>query len=106
MIEWDFERERPMSDFGDEYEGYYFDKDGVRTVGFGSVLPEYRELGLFKALSEKLKEGVREVIIMSPSLPSIELLKSQGYRYDEERHVMIWKRARSGLMTDVDEVFR
>jgi len=105
MTEWDFEAERLMSDFGDEYTGYYFDRDGVRTVGFGSVLPEHRGRGLFKALNEKLKDGVRMVIIVSPSLQSIELLKKQGYRYDEERHVCVWKRESFGVRVNTDEVF-
>jgi len=106
MTEWDEKRERSLSDFGAEYTGYYFDRDGVRTVGFGSVVPEHRGNGLFKKLNEKLKEGVREVIIVSPSVQSIELLAKQGYKYDEERHVCVWKRQRLGVMVDVDEVFR
>jgi len=91
--DWDFKRERPMSDFGEMYDGYYFDRDGVRTVGFATVKPEYRGKGHFKELSgEKLKRGVKAVIIISPSLPSLDLLLTQGYVYLPDLHVCVWQR--------------
>lgn len=107
MIDWDFDQERPMSDFGDMYIGYYFDRDGVRTVGLAIVKEEYRNRGLFtELLSKKLKEGVREVKLISPTDITMSVAKLWGYKYDEELHMMVWVRQRLGLMTDVDEVFR
>ena len=92
MSEWDTSLERPMSDFGEMYDGYYMDTDDVRIVGFAWVLPEYQGNGYFKELSEKFKNGVRKVVIISPSIKSIELLQTQGYKYFSEEHICVWER--------------
>ena len=89
---WKPHLEQDMSVLGEMYKGYFFIEDDVRYVGFGSVKKERRGEGHFKALGEKLKEGMKAVVIFSPTIESRELLATQGYIYDAVEHVMAWHR--------------
>jgi len=89
---WNFKLEQSMEVFGEMFTGYFFIQDNVRYVGFASVKAERRGEGHFKRLSERFKEGVDMVVIISPTEPSRELLSRQGYFYDSADHVCVWLR--------------
>lgn len=83
--------EKKLSDFGDEYYGYYCDSNAARHVGYLGVVKERRGNGLFHVLLESLKRDVDKVVLYNPKAVTQEVAGRHEYLYDEVRNVCVWK---------------
>jgi len=80
--------------FGEMYHGNYYDKQGVRNVGYVCVYNKFRGQGYFHLILETFKTDMNMVILYAPNEITLKVAVGHGYVYDEDRNVMVWRRGR------------